>query len=333
MKAVITMEKSRVLLFYIYSVLKQYSDETHPLNSTQILRHLEMQYQIQINRGTLYHHIQALQDYGIDIKNAKCINDGKYLVDRQLEKSEVFLLINAIHSAHFIPASQSKQLIEKLMETQSIYFQKEYRYLQVIHNRKKSPNKAFFLNIEVILDAIDKKCAVTFYYMHYTVDKKMKCEDQKLHIVYPIHIVTENGNTYLIGSHKRHNDSIIHYRVDKITRIQLLEHDVDTTIKRDFDPYTYTSTKPFMFGGAAQRVILRCHLSILDDVIDLFGNEIMIIPYRNQPYFDVSVSASRQGIIYFALQYLKYCELLEQTDIREEIKEILASNMKKYQVS
>ena len=144
MKAVITMEKSRVLLFYIYSVLKQYSDETHPLNSTQILRHLEMQYQIQINRGTLYHHIQALQDYGIDIKNAKCINDGKYLVDRQLEKSEVFLLINAIHSAHFIPASQSKQLIEKLMETQSIYFQKEYRYLQVIHNRKKRLIKPSF---------------------------------------------------------------------------------------------------------------------------------------------------------------------------------------------
>lgn len=324
------MEQTRMIAFMIYEVYKNYSDEDHPINSVQIQKHLKEDYGIDINRGTLLNHIKALTDYGIEIHDVSNQRDGKYLIDRQLEKSEVYVLSNAIHSAHFIPKNNSADLINKLLETQSIYFKKRFHSTVHIENPRKSANQDFFFNIEMILEAIDQKNAISFQYMRYNYKKKLVRRDEKLHTAYPYYIVTENGNTYLLCKHVRHMEKIIHYRIDKISHIQILSAQTIPPLSEPFDPYAYTSTKPFMFGGETKHVIMRCHKSILDDIIDQFGNKIMPRPEKGKDTFLVKVDSSSQGIIYFALQYMKYCEVLEPKDIRDEITVILKNSLETY---
>lgn len=324
------MEHTRMIALLIYEVYKNYSDEEHPINYAQLQNYLKQDYGIDINRGTLLNHIKALTDYGIEIQTTSNQRDGKYLIDRQLEKSEVYVLSNAIHSAHFIPKHNSTALIDKLLETQSVYFKNRFHNTVHIENPRKSINHDFFYNIEMILEAIDKNVAISFRYMHYNYEKKLVKRDDKLHMVYPYYIVTENGNTYLLCKHIRHMEKIIHYRIDKIAHIQLLNDQMIPLLNESFDPYAYTSTKPFMFGGETKHVIMRCHKSILDDIIDQFGNKIMPRPEQGKDTFLVKVDSSSQGIIYFALQYMKYCEVLEPKDIRDEITLILKNSLETY---
>lgn len=324
------MEHTRMIAFMIYEIYKNYSDDEHPINYACIQNYLKQDYGVDINRGTLLNHIKSLTDYGIEIQTAANQRDGKYLIDRQLEKSEVYVLSNAIHSAHFIPKNNSKALINKLLETQSIYFKNRFHRTVHIENPRKSINQDFFFNIEMILEAIDKNIAISFHYMRYAYDKKLVKRDDKLHTVYPYYIVTENGNTYLLCKHIRHMEKIIHYRIDKIAHIQLLNDQIIPSLSEPFDPYAYTSTKPFMFAGETKHVIMRCHKSILDDIIDQFGNKIMPRPEKGKDTFLVKVDSSSQGIIHFALQYMKYCEVLEPNDIRDEITNILKKSLKTY---
>lgn len=327
------MEKNRMYGFMIYKIFEKYSDEDHPLNSAKILEYLKQDYDVDMNRGTLRNHVNALSDFGVEITNSEHAADGKYLLDRRFEKSEVYLLSNAIHSAHFIPKKNANELIDKLLESQSIYLKKQFHNTVHIENPRKTNNRDFFYNIETILQAIDQKIAISFSYMRYDIHKKLVKRNDKQHIVYPYYIVTENDNTYLLCKHIHHLEKIIHYRIDKISDIQLISDKKSPLLQESFDPYQYTSTKPFMFSGDTQRIILRCHNSILDDIIDQFGHDLMPMPNKDHETFDVKVNSSAQGIIYFALQYTKFCEVLEPKEIRNEIKEILKASLQQYEKS
>lgn len=51
---------------------------------------------------------------------------------------------------------------------------------------------------------------------------------------------------------------------------------------------------------------------------------------HNKDYFYVRVNSTTQGIIYFALQYLNFCEILEPKEVRDEIMSMLEINLDKY---
>ena len=89
------MEDSRMSAIAILYILKEYSDEAHPLSSNACIPLLEQVYDIKINRGTLSAYIKQLRNFGIDIQTT---NRGYYLIDRDLEKSEVHVLCNLIHA-------------------------------------------------------------------------------------------------------------------------------------------------------------------------------------------------------------------------------------------
>ena len=87
-----------------------------------------------------------------------------------------------------------------------------------------------------------------------------------------------------------------------------------------------------MFSDEIETVYLKCHRRILDDIIEQFGKTIQIVPIKGEEFFHVRMKASQQGIIYFAMQYLAYCEILSPDNIRNKIKEMLIDATNKYQL-
>ena len=133
------MEDSRMSAIAILYILKEYSDEAHPLSSNACIPLLEQVYDIKINRGTLSAYIKQLRNFGIDIQTT---NRGYYLIDRDLEKSEVHVLCNLIHSSHFICDSSSFQLIDKLLKTQSRYHRKDFKKRRIYSELTKNEKPA-----------------------------------------------------------------------------------------------------------------------------------------------------------------------------------------------
>lgn len=324
------MADTRTYALAIYEILVEHSDEDHILTNPEIINLLKTNYRIDINQQTVINNIKALIQFGIDISTYNENRKGYYLVDRDLEDSEIHLLCNCIHSAHYIPEKASSEMIKKLCSKQSKYKWKNFVNQVYIKNYRKTKNKELLLNIDMINEAIQKNRIIEFQYCGYNYKKELTPKREKNYYVNPYYIIQENDNLYLICQSVNHSD-LSHYRIDKMKRIVITDNQL-TQLKPSFDPYVYAKSKKFMFSGEEIKITLHCHKRMLDDLIDQFGNDIMINPdVKDANYFFVKLVSSKQGIVYFALQYLNYCEVIEPIEIREEIGNILKSKLVQYQ--
>lgn len=320
------MENSRTAILSLYHILCRFSSRAHPLSMEEIRALLKRECGLTLTRTTLRSYLQALEEYGIHIAK---VSGGRYLAARQFEESEVHLLSNAVHSAHFISSAQSESLIRKLLATQSRDFEQQFHESVHLENRRKINSPALLFNIETLLSAIQQRKAVTFTYLHYDLRKQLVPKRQRPYHVYPYFMVMENDNVYLLCKSLAHLTHFAHYRVDKIADIQV---DTETIppLDTDMDPYRYTAQRKFMYSDALDTITLRCHYRMLDDLIDQFGSALSLVP-ADETHFIAYLRASRQGIVYLALQYARYCEIVQPADLRQEIISILQDTLKRYE--
>ena len=312
----------------ILEILKNDTDENHIISTDDLINKLRANYKIDVDRRTIYSDIKQIIDFGFDISTFKDNGKGYYLASRDFDESEITLLCNAIHSSRFISDKYSKDLINKLLNTQGKSFRSKYNSEIYLPNNNKKDNKEFFLNIELISEAINNKKVISFNYTRFDFNKKLVKRDEKRRVMSPHHIVYTNDKVYLIGYSEEHK-MVIHYRVDRMLKIEIEDDKPYIKEKNKKDPYEYAKTKIYMYAGEDNDITLRCKNAVLDDIIESFGTGISIIP-DGKDYFKAYVKSSRQGIIYFALQYLNNIEVLSPKDIRKEIKETLNKGINLY---
>lgn len=311
----------------ILKILEE-TDENNPLTRVEIERKLHDVYGISIERRTVYSNIELLESYGYEIsKPSDNKSDKYYLVSRGFEESEIKLLCNAIHSSRFIPVNYSKDLIKKLLLTQSKAFRKEYNDEVFIDNGDKKENRDFFLNIDTISDAIKNKKNISYDYMKYDTNFKLVKRDEIRKQVSPYYLIYTSDKIYLAAYSQEHK-MVIHLRVDKMMNIQEEDGKYVSESKKK-DPYQYARTKMYMFAGEDITVTLRFKESVLDDIVDSFGRKLTLIK-DGEGYYKTNIKTSEQGIIYYALQYIDNIEILEPKDIRNKVKEALSRGLKAY---
>ena len=72
----------KVLILYIYEILKRYSDANHKLSQSRIAELVQKEYGMTCDRKTVGRNINALIDAGIDIETYDENNVGYYLASR-----------------------------------------------------------------------------------------------------------------------------------------------------------------------------------------------------------------------------------------------------------
>ena len=320
------MQEKKISALALLRILEEHSDEEHQLTQPQLLNLVDTIYHITLDRRTLYSNIEMLQEFGYDIATYSETGKGYYLRERQFEPSQIYLLCNAIHSSNFIPQKSSKELIEKLLSTQSNYFKNDFKSTVFVENNRKKENKEFFLNIELLAEAIREKKSVSFSYLRYNTDKQLVDRRPEPYIISPYYLVYNQDKVYLIGKSKNHED-FTHFRVDRMKKLKKVDEPY-IKLKKKEDPYEYAKNKIYMFHGDEENVVIRCDMRILDDVIDTFGKDIRII--AGDDSFVAHVKSAKEGMVYFALQYAKHLEVLEPEDLRNEIKGVLKQALNNY---
>ena len=115
----------------LLEVLKEYSDAEHILPMREIIAKMQSLYGMKLDRRTVYSAVFLLIELGYDISVYEDNGIGYYLRSRDLEQSEVLLLMDAVYAFPFIPAKQTEQLVQKLQKQLSAYQRKRYRYLTI----------------------------------------------------------------------------------------------------------------------------------------------------------------------------------------------------------
>lgn len=295
------MNNSKLRILYILDILSKYSDEEHPLNSTDIIDFLKSEYDITCERKTVYDSIDALVDYGYDIIKSGA-KKGFFLASREFELPEIRLLIDAVQSADFISAKKSKAILKKFSKYASQYQYARIEKQVYIDNRNKRDNESLFYTIDSLHNAITTKKQVKIIYRKRKISNDIKPHyEEKTMLINPYSLIWSDDHYYLVGNYAKY-DNLIHLRVDRIKSVIVTEdrarHFSEVSpYNTSFDAADYSNKHLSMFSGEIKPVELICKNEIVEEFLDEFGDKITPFPYDENSFSARVNLAVTQGLV------------------------------------
>ena len=286
--------KRKKLCFAILEILKQHTDPAHRLNQNDILALLEREYDIIADRKSIKRNITTLLEMGYPIEFTETLRrypnkqgelEDSYIftdfyLEREFNDAELRLLIDSLLFSKHIPYRQCRQLTGKLEGLSNRYFKSRVRFISTLPDNMPK-NKELFYTIEILDEAIAAGKQVAFTYNVYGTDKKLHPKRDQEYVVSPYQMAATNGRYYLIGHYERYDD-LSNFRMDRITGIHLLDIPVKPIRKvagqkNGLDLPRHMAEHLYMFSGKSVPVTFRVDKTVLNDVIDWFGNDIAFL--------------------------------------------------------
>ena len=338
--------KRKKLSFAILDILRQYSDENHKLSQNDIVELLERDYDMKADRKSVKRNITTLLEMGypIDFKetlrmypNKDGVLEESYILsdfwlDREFTDAELRLLIDSLLFSKHIPYSQCDELITKLEGLSNRYFKSRVRFISTLPETAPK-NRELFYTIEILDEAIANGKQVAFTYNEYGTDKKLHPKRQREYIVNPYQMAATNGRYYLIGNYDKY-DNLANYRLDRITGIRLLDTPVKPVrqvegMKNGLYLPKHMAEHLYMFSGESVPVTFRMKKTILNDVIDWFGTEIVFFD-ETEDEVTARVTVNWSAMRYWAQQYCRFVRILTPTDLADTVKSDLQGALENY---
>lgn len=262
---------------YILKILEEKTDDKHAISIPELIDELE-KYDISAERKSIYRDIKILQDFGYEIFNSKSRElTGYYLAGRTFELPELKLLVDAVQASRFMTAKKSKELIAKLETLSSPYEAKQLQRQVYVSDRIKNSNESIYYVIDDIHKAMQENKQIRFKYYEWGADKKMHFRrDGKDYVVSPFFLLWKDENYYLVA-YDDEAKIFKHYRVDKMTKLDVLEENrLGTQLAKTYNPATYVQQRFGMFSGQTSTVTLQFDQSMVGVIFDRFGKDISI---------------------------------------------------------
>ena len=316
-----TTDKSNMLC--ILQVLQERTDENHILSMSEIIAEIKQRHDRTLDRRTVTAAIAALKDFGYEISTYAENRKGYYLFDRVFTAGEIKLLTDAVYSCKYISKRQTEDILEKLRSFMSDYEKARFKYTNIVSADKKSPNPEVFMNIEVLDQAISEKKMISFVYLDYDYDKKLKPKRESRYVASPYMMLCDDSHYYLALIYQQ-KDSPAFYRIDMMKDIRILDKPVEKTKKEA--NLENTTKVVFAHTGKPVRTRLHCKKSILRYVIEEFGNDINITKLEDGTFY-ADFLTSEEGLAIWALKYLRDAEVIEPASVREKVIAALSDNM------
>ena len=323
-----SFEPKKLALVRILHILEYYTDNEHPLKHEEIVRKLENDYGITVERKAIGRNISLLQEVGYDIETTK---KGSYLNSRLFEDAELRLLADGVLSSRHITAKYSKELIEKLASLSNKYFKSHIKNVYSVNDWGKTENVALFYNVERIDEAIARNRKIEFDYNKYGIDKKLHRSAK--HVASPYQMILHNQRYFLMAYQEKWQH-ISYFRLDRITNVALLEeiatdlHSIDG-YKNGIDYKRFSSSLPYMFSDASESIVFSVDGEwMMDQIVDWFGFNFTAEEKNGK--IVVTVRASLSAMEYWAMQYLNNVEILSPVSLRERIAQNIKTANEKY---
>lgn len=279
-------QKLKILL--LQDILRRETDEEHPLSLKQLQERLEA-HGVEAERKSLYDDMEQLRLFGEDIVTVRDKTVRYYVGQRPFDLPQLRLLVDAVQSSKFITQRKSEELIRRLEGLTSRHLAGQLQRQVLVTGRIKNMNESIYYTVDSLQAAISADRQVEFRYYDWGVDKKQHLRrDGQAYRVSPWALTWDNENYYLIA-YEEASDSMRHYRVDRMLRIQVTEQPRQGEKKYMKQEGAGYARKTFqMFSGEEQTVTLRCANRMAGVVLDRFGQEVTLYP-EGEDYFTVRV--------------------------------------------
>lgn len=288
-------ENQKFKILYLMRMFLEQTDNSHSITMHEILSELE-RYEIHAERKSIYHDIETLRQFGMDIEKKKEPPAGYYLASHEFELSELKILVDAVQASRFITVEKSRELIRKLEKLTSRQEASQLQRQVYVNSRVKTMNKGVSYNVDRLHEAILVNSRITFHYFAWTPQKEPRLKrDGGLYRVSPWSLIWEDENYYLIG-YDSDGKKVKFYRVDKMMNISLTGEGREGREEfENFDVADFTKKTFAMFNGEEKTITLRMDNSLAGVMLDRFGLELPMRPLDKDTFqARITVKVSNQ---------------------------------------
>ena len=325
-----SLEPKKLALLRILQILHQYSDSEHPLKQETIAHYLDVDYGITLERKAVSRNLKLLKDADFEICFDK---DGCYLLHRTFENAELRMLIDSVLCSKSIPAGYSKDLIDRLCTLSNQYFKANVKHVYTVDQWNKTDNRALFLNIDLIDEAIENHRQLRYTYNKYGIDKKLHRSSTQY--VSPYQMILHN-QTYYLMAFSSFWKNIVFHRIDRMTDMKITDRPATPInglkgYENGIDYKEISSALPYMYTDKPERIDFISDMCITDQIVDWFGHDIVMTKDAENPKkVRVRVKASPKAMKHWAMQYIDHVEITYPESLRKSIQKSLNEAIKKY---
>ena len=264
----------KIKLLRLLELLRQDTDEQHPMTTSQLCARLE-EMGILCDRRTLSRDIALLNDQGYEILDTPVGHEKGYFVeDRSFSIPELKILMDAVQAASFITEKKTAELMEKIAVLGGSHRAEILKGNTVNFKTAKHSNEQIFYNVDALEQAINQQKKVLFRYF----DLNERCEKVyrrggHRYAVEPIALIFNEDNYYLLCYSSRHEKTST-YRLDRMEGVEILEESITETalsLKNEIGDYAEQVFK--MYAGEAVDIVIEFKDNLIGVVFDKFGED------------------------------------------------------------
>ncbi len=311
---------TKAKLLYLAKILIEETDEEHPLSTNQLISRLNS-CGISVERKALYDDLETLESFGMDIGKIKSRSNLYFIGSRTLELPELKLLVDSVQASKFITEKKSAALIEKLEKMASVHNARALSRQVFVSGRVKTPNEHIYYNIDSIHCALAENKKISFKYFEWTINKKQEFrKNGEKYIQSPLGLSLADNNYYLIAYSDKY-DKILHFRVDKMTDISVLNQAAKKPTEK-FNISEYTNRTFNMFGGNNEKIELLVHNSLIGVIIDRFGKDISMLKADDEHFIAAVNVAASPAFLGWLMSFEGKMKVLSPKRVIEDIKKL-----------
>ena len=324
-------ENQKLKMLYLVQLFSRETDDTHKLTMPEIISKLAAD-GVNADRKTLYQDFDELRRFGFDIISEK---EGRnyyyYLGSRDFELPELKLLVDSVQSAKFITDKKSGQLIKKLESLVSKYEGSQLHRQVIIAGRVKTMNESIYYNVDKIHAAIGADRQIRFQYFDWNLKKEMEPRyDGRWYHLSPWALMWDDEKYYLVAYDSKH-ETIIHYRVDKMTQIGILDEKREGhEAFRQFNIAHYTNTLFGMYAGEETKVTIEAENRLVSVFIDRFGKDIIIAPVDDDHFRTTVTVAVSKHFFGWIMSINGDVRIVAPDSVVKQIREEIENQAEKY---
>lgn len=179
--------KQKIKLLYVMEMLRQETDEQHPMLTSQIIDKLA-EIGISCERRTVGTDMRLLNEYGYEVMCTMVGHEKAYYVeDRSFSVPELKILIDAVQAAKFVTDKKTDELIDKIADLGGRHRAEILKGNMVCFNTRKHTNESIYYNVGMLEEAIQEKKQASFLYFDLNENKeRVYRKDATRYVVEPI---------------------------------------------------------------------------------------------------------------------------------------------------
>lgn len=320
----------KLKILYLRKILLENTDEENTMTVKDMIAELE-KYGIPAERKSIYDDIETLRLTGVDVVTRRTRTTEYFVQHRFFELPELKLLVDAVQCSRFITHKKSEELIKKISSFTSRHQAKLLQRQVYVEDRIKTMNESIYYNVDQLHLAIAQNRQISFRYFRYTVDKEKEFRrDGERYITSPYALSWDNENYYLIAFSEKYQN-FTHYRVDKISDIEIAEQPrVRLPDHEEFNIAEYSRKVFNMFGGGEEIVKMRFDTSLVNVVIDRFGRDVYL-EKAGEDSFNVRAKVIVSPTFFsWVFQFGDKAKIISPEEVVKKYREHLAKTLETY---